>query len=370
MSFHCMAAVTICSDSGAPENKVSHCFHCSPSICHEVMGPDAMIFVFWMLSYKPDFSLSYFIFIKSIFSYSLLSAIRVVSSEYLRLLIFLLALMIPACVSSSPAFLMMYSAYKLNKQGNNIKPWRVWQYNHYIWHHTHYIWHHIHYICVITPTVLMTSCPLYVWHHNQRMMTSYALYMASHPFFMTSNHSFYETPPLYSWHQTHIYVVIYDIASTVYGISSSIHVTSQSLYQCHHILCIYDITPTVVMTSYPLYMTSHILCLWQHNHYIWHHTHYIWHHFHCICVIKPTVSMISDSLYVWHCRHCMCGIICAIDNITSIFYDITSTVFMTSQPIYMTSYTLHMTSHPLYTWHLILCIYDIMPTMFMTSYSQ
>ena len=28
----------------------------SPSICHEVMGPDAMIFVFWMLSFKPTFS--------------------------------------------------------------------------------------------------------------------------------------------------------------------------------------------------------------------------------------------------------------------------------------------------------------------------
>ena len=45
------------------------------------------------------------------------------SSAYLRLLIFLLAVLIPACASSSPAFLMMYSAYKLNKQGDNIQPW-------------------------------------------------------------------------------------------------------------------------------------------------------------------------------------------------------------------------------------------------------
>ena len=36
----------------------------SPSICHEVMGPDAMILVFWMLSFKPTFSLSSFPFIK------------------------------------------------------------------------------------------------------------------------------------------------------------------------------------------------------------------------------------------------------------------------------------------------------------------
>ena len=62
----------------------------SPSITHEAMGPDAMIFVFWMLSFKPTFSLSSFIFIKRLFSSSSLSAIRVVSSAHLKLLIFLL----------------------------------------------------------------------------------------------------------------------------------------------------------------------------------------------------------------------------------------------------------------------------------------
>ena len=35
---------------------------------------------------------------------------------------FLLAILIPACASSSLAFLMMHSAYKLNKQGDNIQP--------------------------------------------------------------------------------------------------------------------------------------------------------------------------------------------------------------------------------------------------------
>ena len=45
------------------------------------------------------------------------------SSVYLRLLIFLPAILIPACASPSPAFRMMYSTYKLNKQGDNIQPW-------------------------------------------------------------------------------------------------------------------------------------------------------------------------------------------------------------------------------------------------------
>ena len=68
------------------------------------------------------FSLSSFTFIKRLFSSCSLSAIRVVSSAYLRLLIFLPTILIPACASSSPAFLMMYSACNLNKQGDNIQP--------------------------------------------------------------------------------------------------------------------------------------------------------------------------------------------------------------------------------------------------------
>ena len=93
-----MAAVTICSDFGAPKNKVWHCFQCFP------------IYFPW-------------------------SDGTVVSSAYLRLLIFLPAILIPACVSSSPAFLMMYSAYKLNKHPwcvtNHFNLHRLWSRNCY-----------------------------------------------------------------------------------------------------------------------------------------------------------------------------------------------------------------------------------------------
>ena len=92
-----------------------------PTICHKVIGLDAMILVFGMLTFKPAFSVSSFTFIKRLFSSSL-SAIRVVSSAYLRLLIFLPAICVPACASSSPEFHMMYSAYELTKQGDNIQP--------------------------------------------------------------------------------------------------------------------------------------------------------------------------------------------------------------------------------------------------------
>ena len=83
----------------------------SPSICHEVMGTDAMIFIFWLFSFKPTFPLSSFTFFKRFFSSSSLSAIRVLSSAYLKLLTFPPAILIPAWALSSLAFYIMYSAY-------------------------------------------------------------------------------------------------------------------------------------------------------------------------------------------------------------------------------------------------------------------
>ena len=106
-----------------PQNKVSHCFHCfliylswsDGTGCHDLS----------FLNFKTTFSLSSFTFIKRLFSSPLLSAVRVVSSAYLKLLIFLLVILLPACASSSLSFHMMYSSYKLNKQGDSIQPWSM-----------------------------------------------------------------------------------------------------------------------------------------------------------------------------------------------------------------------------------------------------
>ena len=118
-----MAAITICSDFGAQKSKVWHHFHYSPIYFPWSDGTGAMIFVFWVLSFKPILSLSSFTFIKRLFSSSSFFAIRVVPSGYLKLLIFPLAILIPAYASSSQTFCMMYSAYKLNKQGDHVQPW-------------------------------------------------------------------------------------------------------------------------------------------------------------------------------------------------------------------------------------------------------
>ena len=117
-----VAVVTVRVDFGTQENKVCHCFHFPPSICHEVRGPDTTL-VSWVSSFKPAFLLFSFTLTKKLFSCSSLSAIRMVLSVYLRLMIFLPAILIPAFNSSSSAFHMMYSEYKLNRQGDNVQPW-------------------------------------------------------------------------------------------------------------------------------------------------------------------------------------------------------------------------------------------------------
>ena len=95
----------------------------SPSICHEVMRLEPWT-SFFECCFKADFH--------SLLSLS--SRGRLVPLPFchkggnicnLRLLKFLPAILIPDCASSSQALHMMYSAYKLNKQGDNICPWHT-----------------------------------------------------------------------------------------------------------------------------------------------------------------------------------------------------------------------------------------------------
>ena len=120
VSFNFMVAVTVHSNFGAQENKICHCFYFfhvySPlsdrTGCHD--------FSFLNVEFWASFFTLLFTLIKRLFSSSSLSAINVIPSAYLMK--FLLAILIPACESSSPAFHMMYSTYELNKQEDNIQP--------------------------------------------------------------------------------------------------------------------------------------------------------------------------------------------------------------------------------------------------------
>ena len=98
-----------------------HCFHFFPIFLPWSDGTGCHDLGFLNVEFKSAFSLSSFTFIKRLFSSSSLSVIRVVLAVYLRLLIFLQTILIPACDSSSQAFCMLYSACKLNKQDDNIQ---------------------------------------------------------------------------------------------------------------------------------------------------------------------------------------------------------------------------------------------------------
>ena len=117
-----MTAVTIRSDCGAQEKEICHYFHLFPFYLPGGNGARSHDLRFLIFSLKPALSLPSFTLIKRLFNSSSLSAIRVVSSMYQRLLMFLPSILIPACNSSSPAFPRMCSVYRLNRQGDSRQP--------------------------------------------------------------------------------------------------------------------------------------------------------------------------------------------------------------------------------------------------------
>ena len=118
-----MAAVTILNDFRAQEEEICHYFNFFPLYLLWSNGARYHDLSFFLIfSFKPALSFSSFTLIKRLFSFSSHSVIRVVSSAYLRWLLFLLPILIPACNLSTPACLVMCSAYRLNKQGDSRQP--------------------------------------------------------------------------------------------------------------------------------------------------------------------------------------------------------------------------------------------------------
>jgi len=129
-----MAGVTICSDFRVQEEEICHWFHLLPvylpwsdgTRCHDLrLFFCFVLFCFLILSFKPAFSLSSFTLTKRLFSSSSSSAIRVVSSTIWGFLYFSLQswFQLAPHLVCSLAFHMIYSAYKLNKRGDNTQPW-------------------------------------------------------------------------------------------------------------------------------------------------------------------------------------------------------------------------------------------------------
>ena len=177
-----------------------------------------------------------------------------------------------------------------------------------VWSHPLYRWYNTHSLYDITSTVYMAQ---------------YALYMTSHPWFMTSQHSTHDITTLYSWHQSY-------------------YISPHTDYIWQHIHCICQLSQIIDHTTQIVCMITQLQYVWHHMNYIWHHIHSLWyhstlwHHTHCKYVITPRIPVIASSaagplLIVYWLYH------------TYYMYDMNPTICMTSQEFYMTSHSLFMT---------------------------
>ena len=170
----------------------------------------------------------------------------------------------------------------------------------YVWHFALYKTSHPHFMTSnhllydITPTisdfistVSVSSHPQFSWYHtNSIYEISSAIYhdIISIVYHMTATGSV-SLHPLFKWYHT-LYVdcITYNICITSYTVYKASY---PHFMTSHHI--VYDITCTVFMKSFPLYLTLHPL--------------YLCHHNHSIDDLIPTVSATSHPLYVWHLMH-------------------------------------------------------------------
>ena len=254
------------------------------------------------------------------------------------------------------------------------------------WQHNECILHDTQCICVIKPTWLMTSQPMYVWNHNHCMYdTIGTLYdikstladntplfvcLGTHRVYDIWCHPYcvYDYPssisdlkPVKTAISCTLYVITHSLSKTSHLLCKTSHVAYHMHYTWHHIHTLWQ-QPL-------LFMTSHTLYSLHHTHYIWHLIYSVWCHIHYLCYITEWLYLWHQSLYVYDI-FTLYGIthsvmttqpLCAF---TATMPDITLSVFLTLDTMYqfyenkwvyvitasicMTPYALHMTSHPLF----------------------
>ena len=212
------------------------------------------------------------------------------------------------------------------------------------WKHSPCIRHRTHSIYVITPSPLTSHTLLYEITPTF-FVTSYELYIKSHPILMSSHY------------------FVSDITASIYETISSMRSTytlnmwHQNQHLVHHTDCIGSITPI-------LFMTSHSTYVWHRLHYTRHHSLTFWpqttilrtlhplyytscplylcHHRNSIDDITATICMISHPVYVRHSVHYIYDIVPTTYDITTLCVD------YTTLGLCMTSFGLQKTSHRLY----------------------
>ena len=193
-------------------------------------------------------------------------------------------------------------------------------------------------------------------------MTQYAVYMTSHPRFMTSQHSTHDIKAIIS----HLTPIISDSTSIV-------SLSSHPDYRSYNPHCMYDKTAKVCMISYELHMTLHPLFMISHHAitshplYSCHQTQDTCHRIHSSWTITYSVLIIPHLLYVWYETHYIYDITGILYDITLTLYDITilyswchiHSIHESTPTLYDITYTILATSQPLYLWQDTSYVYDI-----------
>ena len=231
-----------------------------------------------------------------------------------------------------------------------------------VWWHPLYRWYNTHSISDITSTVYMAQ---------------YALYVTSHPQFMTSQHS------------------IHDI-KLLYPTSHRLYLTARPLYLCHQTQIIDHTTPILCMITQPQYVWHHLNYIWPHFHSLCYHTT-LWHHTFCIHVITPRIPVIASTVagpllivywlyhtyYMCEMKPTICGFYMNSIYSTGILCDITLTLYDkailyswhhihsihdSTPTLYDITYTILATSQPLYLWQDTSYVYDIILSIYDISH--
>ena len=151
-------------------------------------------------------------------------------------------------------------------------------------HHTPCIRHCTHCIFVIMTSPLI-SRPLLYDILPTFCVTSYELYISSHPILMSSHYSTYDIRISIYESSSCLEVKIYNIQVT----SEPFYVSSQQLYRKHHTHSLYDITLAICVATFALYKTSYPHFMTS-NHHFYYTTPSTFD-------IMSTVSVPSHALY-------------------------------------------------------------------------
>ena len=151
-------------------------------------------------------------------------------------------------------------------------------------------------------------------------MAQYALYMTSHPRFITSKHSTHDIKAI--------------ISHLTYLTSHWLYLTVHPLYVCHHTQIV-DHKTLIICISEPQYIWHHRNYMWHRIYSLWYHS-MLWHHSNSIHVITTRIP-INASIVV--------GPLVIVYWLYRTYYtcDMKPTICMTSQKFYMTSHSHFMT---------------------------